>query len=77
MVNFSGIDGNFSLVFGTSASAPVVASMITLINDARITNGKNPVGYLNPTVCSPHFTGGYPETKRFIDLHPSFRIFFQ
>ena len=59
MANFSGIDGNFSLVFGTSAAAPVVASMITLINDARITKGKNPVGYLNPIVCSPHFTGRF------------------
>jgi tripeptidyl-peptidase I len=48
------VDGEFQLVFGTSASAPVVASMITLINDARIAAGKGPVGFLNPTVrfCS-------------------------
>ena len=44
------MDGVFTLVFGTSASAPVVASMITLLNDARISIGKKPVGFLNPIV---------------------------
>jgi hypothetical protein len=39
-----GIDGLFELVFGTSAAAPVVASIITLINDARILQRKKPVG---------------------------------
>jgi tripeptidyl-peptidase-1 len=38
------IDGGFSLVFGTSASSPVVGSLITLVNDARIAAGKGPVG---------------------------------
>jgi tripeptidyl-peptidase-1 len=55
MANFLAIDGNYSSVFGTSASAPVVASMITLINDARIAAGKNSVGFLNPTVCFSSF----------------------
>ena len=50
MTNFLVMDGQFQLVFGTSASAPVVASMITLINDARIAAGKKSVGFLNPTV---------------------------
>ena len=58
MTNFLVVDGEFYLVYGTSASAPVIASMITLINDARITAGKNPAGFLNPTVCSSSFTGG-------------------
>ena len=53
MAHFLAIDGQFHLVYGTSASAPVVASMITLINDARITAGKKPAGFLNPMVrCS-------------------------
>lgn len=39
-----GIDGEFQLVFGTSASSPVVGSIIALINDARIAAGKGPVG---------------------------------
>lgn len=42
--HFSGVDGEFGLVFGTSASSPVMGSMITLINDARLTAGKGPVG---------------------------------
>ena len=32
------------MVFGTSASSPVVGSIITLVNDARIAAGKGPVG---------------------------------
>ncbi|PPQ72853.1 hypothetical protein CVT24_001181 [Panaeolus cyanescens] len=48
-----GIDGQFALVFGTSASAPVVASMITMVNDARLAIGKGPVGFINPVLYSP------------------------
>ena len=55
MVNCSAVDGNFSLVDGTSASTPLVASIITLINDARITAGKSTVGFINPIVCFPSF----------------------
>ncbi|TFK74739.1 subtilisin-like protein [Pluteus cervinus] len=47
-----GIDGEFELVFGTSCSAPVTSSMITMINDARIARGKGPVGFLNPLLYS-------------------------
>ncbi|TFK74740.1 subtilisin-like protein [Pluteus cervinus] len=50
-----GIDGQFGLVFGTSASAPVVASMITMVNDARIHAGKKPVGFINPVIYSSDF----------------------
>jgi len=49
------VDGTFSLVFGTSCSAPVVGSIITLVNDARIAAGKAPVGFLNPTLYDPSF----------------------
>ncbi|KAI0256021.1 subtilisin-like protein [Lactifluus subvellereus] len=38
------VDGGFTLVYGTSASAPVVGSIITLINDARLAKGKCSVG---------------------------------
>jgi tripeptidyl-peptidase I len=38
------VDGQFYLVSGTSASSPVVGSMITMINDARLAVGKGPVG---------------------------------
>ena len=44
------IDGNFSLVYGTSCSSPVTGAIITLINEARIDVGKGPVGFLNPTL---------------------------
>lgn len=40
------LEGNFTLVYGTSASSPVVGSIITMINDARIAKGKSPVGML-------------------------------
>jgi hypothetical protein len=35
-------------VYGTSASAPVVAAMISLVNAARFTAGKSSVGWVNP-----------------------------
>ena len=34
----------------TSFSAPIFASMITLINEERLAAGKGPVGFLNPTL---------------------------
>ncbi|KAF9520163.1 hypothetical protein BS47DRAFT_1336132 [Hydnum rufescens UP504] len=44
------VDGAFSLVYGTSASAPVVGSIFALINDARLAHGKKPIGFVNPTL---------------------------
>ena len=35
---------------GTSASAPIFASMIAAVNDARLAVGKGPVGFINPVV---------------------------
>ncbi|KIJ32810.1 hypothetical protein M422DRAFT_265293 [Sphaerobolus stellatus SS14] len=49
------IDGEFELVFGTSCSSPVVGSLITGINDARLAIGKKPVGFINPAIYSPAF----------------------
>lgn len=43
-------EGQPAYVGGTSASAPIVASMITLINEERLAKGKRPVGFLNPTL---------------------------
>lgn len=45
------IGGNFVLTGGTSASAPIFASVVAAINDARLAFGKKPVGWLNPAVC--------------------------
>ena len=32
---------------GTSASAPVITGMISLVNSARLSEGKPPVGFIN------------------------------
>lgn len=47
---FVAIDGQNSLVYGTSASAPVVGSIFTLINEQLAAAGKNPVGFVNPVL---------------------------
>ena len=44
------IDGNFTLVYGTSASSPVVGSILTLVNEARLAIGKSSIGFVNPTL---------------------------
>ncbi|KAI0044218.1 subtilisin-like protein [Auriscalpium vulgare] len=50
------LEGGFEQVFGTSASSPVVGSIFTLINDARIALGKKPVGFINPAIYSKTFS---------------------
>jgi tripeptidyl-peptidase-1 len=42
--------GRFEGVAGTSASCPVVAGVFALLNDARIAEGKPPLGFLNPLI---------------------------
>jgi len=44
------IGGSTYLVSGTSAAAPVVAGMVTLINSRLVEQGKPPVGFINPTL---------------------------
>jgi tripeptidyl-peptidase-1 len=44
------IGGQTYIESGTSASSPVFAGMVTLINDYRISNGKSPLGFLNPAL---------------------------
>ena len=36
--------------FGTSLSAPIWGSVITLINEERTVRGKGPVGFVNPVL---------------------------
>lgn len=45
-----GIDGQFGLVYGTSASAPTLGAVITLINEQLVAAGKSPVGFINPVL---------------------------
>ncbi|KAF8990005.1 subtilisin-like protein [Cyathus striatus] len=54
-----GIDGEFNLVFGTSASSPVVGSIFTAINDARLAIGKKFIGFINPVIYSPLFQAAF------------------
>ncbi|KAK0705539.1 tripeptidyl-peptidase [Lasiosphaeris hirsuta] len=47
--NFAVIDrGQLMLLAGTSASAPVFAGIVALLNAARRTQGQAPLGFLNP-----------------------------
>lgn len=39
-----------AFVGGTSASAPIFSSIITLINEQRLAAGKSTVGFINPTI---------------------------
>jgi tripeptidyl-peptidase I len=38
------------LLGGTSASAPTFAGLVALLNDARISAGRPPLGFLNPLI---------------------------
>ncbi|KAJ7716256.1 subtilisin-like protein [Mycena maculata] len=53
------VDNAFGLVYGTSASSPVVGAILTMVNDQRIFWGKKPIGFINPTIYSPAFKGAF------------------
>ena len=42
--------GNWVGVAGTSCSCPLIAGMIALINDARLSQGKSSLGFINPAL---------------------------
>lgn len=42
------VNGNDSLVFGTSCASPTFASVISMLNDQLIAAGKPSLGFLNP-----------------------------
>lgn len=44
------VNGEFITSFGSSLAVPVVASVITLINEVRINAGKSSVGFINPVL---------------------------
>ncbi|KAK7026138.1 hypothetical protein VNI00_015713 [Paramarasmius palmivorus] len=56
-------NGIFSRVSGTSASAPVVGAVLTMINDARITMGKKPCRFINPVIYSSKFRSPFNDIK--------------
>lgn len=44
------VDDVFGLVYGTSASAPTLGAIVTLINEQLVDAGKSPVGFINPVL---------------------------
>lgn len=42
------LNGDSERVYGTSASSPACAALVSLINDYRLSNGKSSLGFLNP-----------------------------
>ncbi|QBZ65171.1 hypothetical protein PoMZ_06876 [Pyricularia oryzae] len=50
-------DGRDATVIGTSASTPVVAAMVALVNDVLLRSGANSTGWLNPALYSARFRG--------------------
>ncbi|KAI0831997.1 peptidase S8/S53 domain-containing protein [Trametes gibbosa] len=51
------IGGRVSSVAGTSASSPTFAAVIALLNDFRLSQGKAPLGFLNPLIYSTGVPG--------------------
>ncbi|KAI6152381.1 peptidase S8/S53 domain-containing protein [Pisolithus tinctorius] len=49
--------GKFTYIGGTSASSPTFASIISMLNDARISAGKKSLGFLNPWLYSVGYAG--------------------
>ncbi|KAF1935916.1 tripeptidyl-peptidase-like protein [Clathrospora elynae] len=49
--------GSLRSVAGTSASAPTFASVVALLNNARIAAGKPSLGFLNPWIYEKGYTG--------------------
>lgn len=44
------------VISGTSASAPIFASMVALVNDRLAGAGKPPLGFLNPLYVQRYFS---------------------
>ncbi|KZT64883.1 subtilisin-like protein [Daedalea quercina L-15889] len=53
------VNGEFYLVYGTSCSSPVSATIFSAINDARLATGKGPIGFINPTIYTPEFMAAF------------------
>ncbi|KAF2839525.1 tripeptidyl-peptidase 1 precursor [Patellaria atrata CBS 101060] len=51
---WNGTEGTIS---GTSASCPLTGAVISLVNDALISSGKKPLGFLNPWLYSKGYKG--------------------
>jgi tripeptidyl-peptidase-1 len=50
-------NGTFGIISGTSASTPLMSSILALVNDALISSGKPPLGFLNPWLYKTGYAG--------------------
>merc|ERR1712137_1423860 len=59
------LDGKTRVLDGTSASAPIFAGMITLLNDLRLNAGQPPLGFVNPLLydLSQSNTGSFRDVS--------------
>ena len=55
------IDGELRAVSGTSEATPIMAGMVTLLNDMRFAYGQPPMGFLNPFLydAAAHSPGSF------------------
>lgn len=53
-------NGHIETTGGTSASGPILAGLVTLLNDQRLAAGRPPLGFLNPFLY--HAAEHYPES---------------
>jgi tripeptidyl-peptidase-1 len=69
--NFCVVDSDSpcSLAAGTSASAPLFASLVTLLNQDRLNAGKNPLGFLNQIIYDMFYASHSQYFKN--DFRPS------
>lgn len=51
------VNDNNIQISGTSGATPVVASIISLLNDWQLSRGLNPLGFLNPWLYGTGFLG--------------------
>jgi len=50
-------NGTEGVISGTSASTPLMSSILALVNDALISSGNPPLGFLNPWLYSKGYKG--------------------
>eukprot|EP00927_Polykrikos_kofoidii_P020483 TRINITY_DN19729_c0_g1_i2.p1 TRINITY_DN19729_c0_g1~~TRINITY_DN19729_c0_g1_i2.p1 ORF type:complete len:959 (-),score=131.82 TRINITY_DN19729_c0_g1_i2:28-2904(-) len=48
------VDGHLGLFDGTSASAPALAALVSLLNAEQLRHGRPPLGFLNPWLYQTH-----------------------
>jgi len=59
--------GSCFLIGGTSASTPLIAGIITLLNQDRFNAGKTPLGFFVPTIYKMFATGSQFFNSNFTD----------